>query len=136
MGESGERDREVLEATLAIAEAFDRGDLEGLLAAHYQGTEASAVPPGAASPLNGWEAVRRGLESRLLEFKHSRTTIDQTRVTIFGDLALITYRQRIHSRIHDIEFNWAGLVTDVLLRSQGRWLRLHHHASELSEPQR
>ncbi|MFQ5792880.1 MAG: YybH family protein [Acidobacteriota bacterium] len=130
MSEISEDQRAVIEAIQRVAAAFDERDLDALLGAHYQGPECSMVPPGGQR-VCGWEAVRYQLENRTAEFQYSRTTIELPEVSLFRDTAVITYLQRIDSRLHDIDFNWAGWVTDVLVRREGRWLRVHHHASDL-----
>jgi ketosteroid isomerase-like protein len=126
--------REVLETVLEMASAFDRKDLDALIGAHYQGPESSMIPAGVTSRSSGWEAVRDRLETLLGEFQQSKTTIDKAEVSLFGDVAIIDYEQRIQSRVHDIEFAWEGWVTDVFLHREGRWLRVHHHASDRRHP--
>lgn len=134
MGELDERGREVLDAVLGIASAFDRRDLNAMIGAHYQGPESSMIPAGVTSRSSGWDAVRERLETLLGEFQQSKTVIDKAEVSLFGDVAVIDYEQKIQSRVHDIEFVWEGWVTDVFLRRDGRWLRVHHHASDRRQP--
>lgn len=125
-------EREIFEVALAAAEARDRGDREALLGSHYQGPEASTVLPGDSHVRQGWPSVLDALEKRLAEFTYSRTTTEDPLVSLFGDWAVLTYRQRVEGRLHDIEFVWKGLVTEVLIRRDGRWLIVHHHASDLA----
>lgn len=134
MSEPDDQARRVLDAVLRIASAFDRRDLDGLVAAHYQGPESSMIPAGVSTRASGWEAVRERLETLLGEFQQSKTTIDKPEVSLYGDVAVIDYEQKIQSRVHDIEFAWEGWVTDVLLLREGRWLRVHHHASDRRQP--
>jgi ketosteroid isomerase-like protein len=122
--------RQIFETALGVAEARDRGDREALFEAHYQGPEASTVLPGESYVRRGWPNVADALETRLAEFTYSRTTTEDPQVTLFGDWAILTYRQRVDGRLHDIDFVWKGLVTEVLIRRDGRWLILHHHASD------
>ena len=134
MGELDEAGRKVLDAVLKIAAAFDRKDLPGLIDSHYQGAESSMIPAGVTTRASGWDAVRDRLETLLGEFQQSRTTIDKAEVSLFGEVAIIDYEQQIQSRVHDIEFAWEGWVTDVFVQRQGRWLRVHHHASDRRQP--
>ncbi len=134
MGELDETGRKVLDAVLEIATAFDRKDLSALVEAHYQGPESSMIPAGVTTRSSGWEAVRDRLETLLGEFQQSKTTIDKAEVSLFGNVAIIDYEQKIRSRVHDIEFAWEGWVTDVFLQQEGRWLRVHHHASDRRQP--
>jgi len=124
----------VLDAVLEIAAAFDRRDLKSLVGAHYQGPESSMIPAGVTTRSSGWEAVRERLETLLGEFQQSKTTIDHAEVSLFGEVAVIDYEQKIKSLVHDIEFVWEGWVTDVFLLREGRWLRVHHHASDRRQP--
>jgi ketosteroid isomerase-like protein len=134
VGELRGEAREVFQAVLQIAEAFDRRDLGTLLSAHYPGPESSLIPAGVGERATGWEAVRSRLETQLGEFQQSRTEIDRGEVSVFGDIAIVSYEQKIQAILHDIDFSWVGWVTDVLVRRQGRWLRVHHHASDRSQP--
>ena len=134
MGELDNTGREVLNAVLEIAAAFDRKDLQALIDAHYQGPESSMIPAGVTDRSSGWDAVRERLETLLGEFQQSKTTIDKPEVSLFGQVAIIDYEQKINSRVHDIEFAWEGWVTDVFLNRDGRWLRVHHHASDRRQP--
>ena len=134
MGELDQAGRKVLDTVLEIASAFDRKDLDALIAAHYQGPESSMIPAGVTARSSGWAAVRDRLETLLGEFQQSKTTIDKPEVSLFGDVAIIDYEQKIQSRVHDIEFAWEGWVTDVFLLREGRWLRVHHHASDRRQP--
>lgn len=134
MGELDKAGRKVLDAVLEVAAAFDRKDLNALVEAHYQGPESSMIPAGVTTRSSGWEAVRDRLETLLGEFQQSKTTVDKAEVSLFGDVAIIDYEQKIQSRVHDIEFAWEGWVTDVFLQSEGRWLRVHHHASDRRQP--
>ena len=134
MSELDDQARRVLDAVLQIASAFDRRDRNALVGAHYQGPESSMIPAGVSTRASGWEAVRERLETLLGEFQQSKTTIDKPEISLFGDVAVIDYEQKIHSRVHDIEFAWEGWVTDVLLLRDGRWLRVHHHASDRRQP--
>ena len=134
MGELDETGRKVLDAVVNIAGAFDRKDLPGLIDSHYQGVESSMIAAGVTTRASGWEAVRERLETLLGEFQQSRTIIDKAEVSLFGDVAIIDYQQKIQSRVHDIEFAWEGWVTDVFVLRQGRWLRVHHHASDRRQP--
>ena len=134
MGELDEAGRKVLDAVLGIAAAFDRKDLTALVGAHYQGPESSMIPAGVTTRSSGWEPVRERLETLLGEFQQSKTVIDKAEVSLFGDVAIIDYEQKIQSRVHDIEFAWEGWVTDVFLQREGRWLRVHHHASDRRQP--
>jgi ketosteroid isomerase-like protein len=124
--------RAIVEVILRIAEAFDKRDLDTLLGEHYQGPESSIIAQGGER-LVGWEAVRGELEMRMSEFEYSRTSINRPVVSRFGDIAVITYEQIINSRLHDIDFKWAGWVTDLLIQREGKWLRIHHHASDQSQ---
>jgi ketosteroid isomerase-like protein len=92
------------------------------------------IPAGVSTRASGWEEVRERLETLLGEFQQSKTIIDKPEVSLFGDVAVIDYEQKIQSRVHDIEFAWEGWVTDVLLLREGRWLRVHHHASDRRQP--
>ena len=108
--------------------------LDSLIAAHYQGSESSMIPAGVSTRASGWEAVRDRLETLLGEFQHSKTTVHEPEVSLFGDVAIIDYKKKIHSNVHDIEFAWEGWVTDVMVLREGRWLRVHHHASDRRQP--
>ena len=134
MTEVDDQARSVLDAVLRIASAFDRRDLDGLMAAHYQGPESSMIPAGVSMRASGWDAVRDRQEPMLGEFQHSKTTVHEPEVSLFGDVAIIDYKQKIQSSVHDIEFAWEGWVTDVLVLHDGRWLRVHHHASDRRQP--
>ena len=134
MTELDDRARSVLDAVLSIASAFDRHDLDALVAAHYQGSESSMIPAGVSSRASGGEAVRDRLETLLGEFQHSKTTILQPEVSLFGDVAIIDYQMKLNSTVHDIDFAWEGWVTDVVVFRDGRWLRVHHHASDRRQP--
>ena len=53
--ELDDKARSVLDAILQIASAFDRHDLDTLVAAHYQGPESSMIPAGVSTrPFRGW----------------------------------------------------------------------------------
>ncbi len=134
MTELDDQARSVLDAVLQIVSAFDRRDLDSLIAAHYQGSESSMIPAGVSTRASGWEAVRDRLETLLGEFQHSKTTVHEPEVSLFGDVAIIDYKKKIHSNVHDIEFAWEGWVTDVMVLREGRWLRVHHHASDRRQP--
>lgn len=125
--------RAVLETIRRIAAAFDQRDLETLLAAHYQGPDCSMIAQGGERVV-GWDAVQQQLENRLNEFEYCRTSIDNPVVSLFGNVAVITYEQQTNSRLHDIDFKWSGWVTDVLLHHEGSWLRVHHQASDRNKP--
>jgi len=126
--------REVWDAALSRAAAVDRRDLEAVLAHYFQGPEATAVLPGAAEPRRGWSEVKPSLERGIEEFQQSRTRISEPRVIVMGDWALLTYRLQSDSRVHDIDFNWVGWISEVFVMRHGRWLVLHHHASEAYRP--
>ncbi len=134
MTELDDKARSVLDAVLQIASAFDRHDLDTLVAAHYQGPESSMISAGVSTRASGWEAVRDRLETLLGEFQHSKTNVLQPEVSLFGDVAVIDYQMKMNSTVHDIDFAWEGWVTDVLVRREGRWLRVHHHASDRRQP--
>ena len=122
----------VLEVIRQIAGAFDKRDLDSVLSAHYQGSECTMIAQGGQRVV-GWGAVRSELENRINEFEYSRTAIVQPVVSLYGDVAVITYEQRTDSRLHDIDFKWVGWVTDVMIYREGRWLRVHHQASDQSK---
>jgi ketosteroid isomerase-like protein len=127
-----EEARSIVEVIRTIAGAFDGRDLDTLLATHFQGPECSMIAQGGERVV-GWDGVRAQLENRMNEFEYSRTKIDNPVVTLFGDIAVVTYEQRTDSRLHDIDFKWIGWVTDVMVRREGRWLRVHHQQSDRSK---
>jgi ketosteroid isomerase-like protein len=129
VSELNEEARKIVEAVRTIAGAFDGRDIGTLQAAHYQGPESSMIDQSGERVV-GWESVREQLENRMNEFEYSRTTIDDAVVSFFGDIAVATYERRIDSRLHDIDFKFIGWVTDVFIRHQGLWLRVHHQASD------
>lgn len=122
----------IVEVIRRIAGAFDDRALEAVLSAHYQGPECSMIAQGGQRVV-GWSAVKTELENRINEYEYSRTVIDHPVVSLLGDVAVVTYEQRTNSRLHDIDFKWVGWVTDVLIHREGRWLRVHHQASDRSK---
>ncbi len=132
MSELSEAAGVVVEVIRRIAEAFDRQDLDALFGEHFQGSESSIIAQ-AGERVVGWEAVQAELELRVREFDYSRTTVKNPLVSVFGNIAVVTYEQLIDSRLHDIEFKWRGWVTDHLILQDGKWLRMQHHASEQSQ---
>jgi hypothetical protein len=129
VSEWDEEAQKVVEIVRTIAEAFDRRDIGTLQAAHYQGPESSMIDQSGGRVV-GWDFVREQLENRINEFEYSRTRIDDAVVSFFGDMAVATYERRIESRLHDIDFKFVGWVTDVFIKVQGHWLRVHHQASD------
>jgi hypothetical protein len=129
VSELNEEARNVVEAISAIAGAFDGHDIGTLLASHYQGPESSMIDQSGERVV-GWESVRDQLENRMNEFEYSRTKIDDPVVCFFGEIAVATYLRKIDSRVHDIDFKFFGWVTDVFMKTDGRWLRVHHQASD------
>ncbi len=131
MSELSDTAEAVLEVIRRIAEAFDQRDLDALNSEHYQGPESSLIIQGGGR-IAGWEAVRDQLEMRMGEFEYSHTSIDRPVVSLFGDVAVVTYEQSVDSRLHDITFKWVAWVTDLLIRRDGKWVRIQHHASDQS----
>ncbi len=131
MSELSDTAEAVLEVIRRIAEAFDQRDIDAMIGEHYMGAESSLIVQGGER-IVGWEAVRDELEMRMGEFEYSRTSISRPVVSLFGDLAVVTYEQRTDSRLHDIDFKWVGWVTDLLIRRDGKWMRIQHHASDQS----
>ena len=129
MSESNEAARAVVDAAHRIAGAFDSHDVESLYAAHYQGPESTLIAQGGERVI-GWALVQDELEKRVNEFEVIRTKIDKPEVILFGNLAVLTYEQHTNSRLHDIDFTWVGWVTDLYIQVEGRWLRIHHQASD------
>jgi ketosteroid isomerase-like protein len=113
-----------------VVEAMDAHDLAAAMALHDQSDASSAILPGMSHAARGWQAVEKSLQRRVEEYTHSRSTIEDPRVSLFGNLAVATYRQQIRGRVHDIDFDWNGVVTDILVRAEGGWLIRHHHASD------
>jgi ketosteroid isomerase-like protein len=129
VSEWNEEAKKIVEAVRTIADAFDGRDTDTLQAAHYQGAESSMIDQGGERVV-GWESVREQIENRMNEFEYSRTRIDDAVVSFFGDIAVATYERRIDSRLHDIDVKFVGWVTDVFIKEQGAWLRVHHQASD------
>lgn len=129
MSELNEEARNIVEVINTIAGAFDGRDIGTLLATHYQGPESSMIDQSGERVV-GWESVRDQLENRMNEFEYSRTRIEDPVVCFFGDIAVATYERKIDSRLHDIAFNFVGWVTDVFRKTEGKWLRVHHQASD------
>jgi ketosteroid isomerase-like protein len=129
VSEWDEEAQKVVEVVSTIAGAFDGRDIGTLQSAHYQGPESSMIDQSGERVV-GWDSVREQLENRMNEFEHSRTRIEDVVVSFFGGIAVATYERRIDSRLHDIDFKFVGWVTDVFIKEQGAWLRVHHQASE------
>ncbi len=129
MSEPNEAARAVVDAVHRIATAFDSHDVASLFAAHYQGPETTLIAQGGERVI-GWASVQDELDKRVHEFEVVRTKIDKPEVVLFGNLAVVTYQQQTNSRLHDIDFTWVGWVTDIYIRREGQWLRIHHQASD------
>jgi ketosteroid isomerase-like protein len=129
VSELNEEARNIVEVINTIAGAFDGRDIGTLLATHYQGPESSMIDQSGERVV-GWESVRDQLENRMNEFEYSRTRIEDPVVCFFGDIAVATYERKIDSRLHDIDFKFVGWVTDVFMKTEGKWLRVHHQASD------
>lgn len=85
--------------------------------------EAVVAPPGFSSPIRGREAVVRAVED---ERQHARVESYEElehSVTIFGDLAMVTYRYEMRFRPvkDEEEREESGQEVVALRRSGGRW---------------
>ena len=60
--------------------------------------------------------------------------IDDVRVRLFGDAAVVTGRTRGRGRYQDVPYDVSLRFTDVFVRRDGRWQAVASHASLLTAP--
>lgn len=107
---------------------------------HHEGAASTVHPFGHWA--KGWEEVWACWQETAAVFSYYRGhvgreewigTLCEPRITVVGDMAFVigTYRSLMHfpDRTRPLAVN----CTDVLIRRDGEWKMVHHHADQASE---
>lgn len=95
----------------------DTATIERLLDADFAGTTNDEI----YSKADAIDDVKTGA--------HESLTLDNIKVRIFGDAAVVTMEQTEKSRHGDLDFSGQYLFTDVWVRKNGEWFAVASHGS-------
>lgn len=117
----------ILEIERAWGQAYVKGQLDVI---------AETLAPDWRGWLDesGWDR-----EEELAEFKAGRSRaleniIDQARVRIYGDTAVVEARERVRAADESGEHWITWHITDVFVRNRGRWQVVATHESTIHKP--
>ena len=97
----------------------DTATIDCLLAADFSGTTDDQI----YSKADAIEDVKNGT--------HESLDLDNIKVRIFGDTAVVTMEQTEKSRHGDTDFSGHYLFTDVWARKNGQWIAVASHGSRV-----
>lgn len=114
------------ETVLAWWRAMQHGDLESLESLALPDYMSCGGPDGQTL---GRNELLTGAASFFAEAVVERCAVDNLELRELGDVAVCTYRWSETGRQRDAPFSFAGVATDVLVRSDGGWRYQAHHVS-------
>jgi ketosteroid isomerase-like protein len=122
-----ESSRELVEIQQRLAKAWvamDRAAIEGIIA-----------PDWTVTGTDGRVSTRRDVLRDVFESNVHRiraVEIDDVRVRVFGDAAVVTGRTRGRGEYANAPYDVTIRFTDVFVRREGRWHAVASHASLLA----
>jgi uncharacterized protein (TIGR02246 family) len=122
--------RAAASAFYAALSARDIRAMEGLWS---RDADPVLIAPGSRSPVVGWEAVRRSLEVVFARFSELSVSMTEPQVRVGRDAALVVAVTPVRGRTPDGEVSYTALGTTASERRDGRWLVVHHHASQVPQ---
>jgi uncharacterized protein (TIGR02246 family) len=128
------------EAVRAAASAFyaalNARDIRAMEAVWSRDADPVLIAPASRSPVVGWEAVRRSFEEAWRRFAEFSVTVrEPMRVRVGREGALVVAVTPVRTKLRGggggNAVSYTALGTTVFERRDGRWLVVHHHASQV-----
>jgi ketosteroid isomerase-like protein len=114
----------------AALSARDIRAMEGLWSRDADPMMIHPTGPYARTPAVGWEAVRRSLETVFARFSEFSVSLRDPQVRVGEAGAVVVGVTPVRGRTPEGEVDYTALGTTVFERRGGRWLVVHHHASQ------
>ena len=125
------------EAVRAAASAFyaalNARDMRAMEAVWSRDADPVLIAPASRSPVVGWEAVRRRFEEAWRQFAEFSVTVSEPmQVRVGREGALVVAVTPVRTKVRGGgAVGYTALGTTVFERRDGRWLVVHHHASQV-----
>jgi uncharacterized protein (TIGR02246 family) len=127
------------EAVRAAASAFyaalNARDIRAMEAVWSRDADPVLIAPASRSPVVGWEAVRRRFEEAWRQFAEFSVTVSEPmQVRVGREGALVVAVTPVRTKVRGGgggAVSYTALGTTVFERRDGRWLVVHHHASQV-----
>ena len=121
-------------AALAFYAALNARDIRAMEAVWSRDADPVLIAPASRSPVVGWEAVRRSFEEAWRRFEAFSVTVSEPmRVRVGREGALVVAVTPVRTKLRGGggAVGYTALGTTVFERRDGRWLVVHHHASQV-----
>lgn len=125
---SGDAEQKVLEMMRRYVEAYGQNDvaaLDKILADDFLFTSSRGIVVAKAQEL---AEIRSG------EMRTESATIDEVRVRVRRDAAVVTARAKLKGVWHGQDFGGLYRVTATWVKEKDRWRLLAEHASRIPQP--
>lgn len=127
-----ERDRdEVIDAHLALVDAYDRGDADAFVRVLDPSAELLVFHPRLQARFDGVDEVRRELPRMFARLGEAEWSDLHALVNVHGDVAWLTSEVLVESP--NLPQPFAGRATEIYVRKPDGWKLVHGHWSAAPE---
>ena len=120
-------------AAAAFYAALSARDIRAMEALWSREADTLLIAPGGRSPVVGWGAVRPSLKVIFARFTELSVSTGDPQVRVGRDAALVVAVTPVRGRTPGGEVSYTALGTTAFERRDGRWLVVHHHASQVPQ---
>lgn len=118
----------------AFLEAYNKGDVDGVMATYWNSPEMVSYPPGAME-LRGWENMKAKMTEEFKSMQGGNLTLLEPHYQAFGDAVLGYGTWRFTAPMPNGEsMTMDGRYTGVAMKKDGKWVFVHDHASAPMPP--
>ena len=118
----------------AFLEAYNKGDIDGVMATYWNSPELVSYPPGAME-FRGWENVKAKLTEEFAMPQRGTLALAEPVYKVIGDVVIGYGKWRYTIPIPNGEpITIDGRYTGVTMKKDGKWVVVHDHASAPMPP--
>ncbi|HEY9616045.1 MAG TPA: nuclear transport factor 2 family protein [Microcoleaceae cyanobacterium] len=120
----------VLAANQSFYRAFEKKDLDAMVAIWSHGTDCLCIHPGREA-LQGWEAIRLSWEKIFRGTAYLEIETEILRVDVSNQLAYVVLLENVLQVLGSRQGRATSIATNLFECMGGTWYLIHHHGSPI-----